>query len=83
VQLGFLALFTIAANCPLLEQLSVSEEGLEAPVLDDACMLCISHGCRRLRRLELRHCAAVTDAAATALAARCKGLQVRLCVCGV
>ncbi|KAI3424418.1 hypothetical protein D9Q98_009970 [Chlorella vulgaris] len=75
-QLGFLALFTIAANCPLLEQLSVSEEGLEAPVLDDACMLCISHGCRRLRRLELRHCAAVTDAAATALAARCKGLQV-------
>ncbi|KAL4422190.1 hypothetical protein ABPG77_006431 [Micractinium sp. CCAP 211/92] len=74
-QLGFRALFTIAANCPHLEELSISEEGLEAPVVDDDCIICLAQGCPRLRRLALRHCAAVTDAAVRAVAARCKQMQ--------
>lgn len=34
--------------------------------------------CRRLRRLELRHCSGVTDVGARALGSRCKELQVRV-----
>lgn len=34
-------------------------------------------GCPRLRRLVLRHCGAVTDAAVRAVAVRCKQLQAR------
>ncbi|KAL4431369.1 hypothetical protein ABPG75_006625 [Micractinium tetrahymenae] len=74
-QLGFRALFTIAANCPHLEELVISEEGLEAPVVDDDCILCLAQGCPRLRRLVLRHCGAVTDAAVRAVAVRCKQME--------
>ncbi len=120
---------------PVPQELSISEEGLEAPVVDDDCIICLAQartgpggsgvtagstsetsrsqgmlakwhscsvvlssgtagserlppccappppaarlqGCPRLRRLALRHCAAVTDAAVRAVAARCKQMQV-------
>jgi hypothetical protein len=54
----------------------VCEEGLEAPVLDDDAILVLAHGCTRLRSLALLHCGGVTDAGASALACRCKALQV-------
>ena len=44
--------------------------------MDDDCLLCVAQGCPRLRRLALRHCSAVTDAALMAVSNRCKGLQV-------
>eukprot|EP00887_Chlorella_sp_A99_P008202 scaffold12.g8202.t1 len=74
-QLGFRALFTIAANCAALEELCISEEGLEQPAVDDDGLLCIGQGCQRLRRLALRHCAGATDAGVASLARRCKQLE--------
>ncbi|PSC74491.1 F-box LRR-repeat 4 [Micractinium conductrix] len=74
-QLGFRPLFTIAANCPLLEDVCISEESLEAPVVDDDCLLCLAQGCLGLRRLALRHCGGVTDSGLRSVAMRCKQLQ--------
>lgn len=55
--------------------MSISEEGLEAPVVDDDCLIVLAQGCPRLRRLSLRHCSAVSDVGARAVASRCKLLQ--------
>ncbi|KAL3147012.1 hypothetical protein ABBQ38_014978 [Trebouxia sp. C0009 RCD-2024] len=50
-QLGFHALFTLAANCPNLKELTISEEHLEEAVVDSLGICTVLEGCRQLTKI--------------------------------
>lgn len=50
-QLGFHALFTMAANCPNLRELTISEEHLEEAVVDSLGISTVLEGCRQLTKV--------------------------------